>query len=358
MTSITVEHVSKQFILGDKQIIRAVDDVSLKVSNGGSIAIIGPSGCGKTTLLRMIAGLESPDIGNILYNDAPVDDMPLQNRGIGMVFQSYALMPQWDAEENIGFFLRLRKRQREVPERVRQISKITGVGIEDLMSKRPKHLSGGEKQRVAIARAFARDLKLLLFDEPFANLDAKLRQQARIEARRLLTKYPITTIYVTHDQQEASLMSDRVVLMRGGKIEQVGSYQSLYDAPVNLFVAEFIGVPTINLFEGTIRDGRWYGRDFGGFVTPLSDAEDMTVTLGIRPEHIQLGEDSDIQVTIKNITRYFSERFLLLEVSTGQETWEMQVPLDSDVKIGDRISVYFHAKHRHYFDSRTGQRLS
>src|SRR5690606_10321147 len=174
---------------------------------------------------------------------------------------------------------------------VEQISKITGFGIEKLMGKFPRQLSGGEKQRVAIARAFARDLKLLLFDEPFANLDAKLRQQARIEARRLLNNYPVTTVYVTHDQQEAELMSNRLVLMKNGRIVQVGSYRSLYDTPANIFVAEFIGVPTINLFEGVIRDGRWYGDDFGGFVVPMAVPEGKEVKLGIRPEHMTLNGD-------------------------------------------------------------------
>ena len=356
MTTITVEHVSKKFELRDNEIVQAVDDVSLKISEGGSIAIIGPSGCGKTTLLRMIAGLESPDSGRVLYDDAPIHEMASEDRGIGMVFQNYALMPQWDSEQNIGFFLRLRKREREVPERVKQISKITGFGIEKLMGKRPRQLSGGEKQRVSIARAFARDLKLLIFDEPFANLDAKLRQQARFEARRLLNKYPVTTVYVTHDQQEASAMSDRLVLMKEGRIVQVGSYQSLYDAPANIFVAEFIGVPTMNLFEGVIRDGRWYGDDFGGFAPSVSLTEGQAVTLGIRPEHISL--EGDIQVRVKTSMPYYAERFTLLEVVTGEKLWEMVAPEKFTAQIGDTISVNFTADKRHYFDTHTGERLT
>lgn len=356
MTTITVEHVSKKFELRDNEIVQAVDDVSLKISEGGSIAIIGPSGCGKTTLLRMIAGLESPDSGRVLYDDAPIQEMSNETRGIGMVFQNYALMPQWDSEENIGFFLRLRKREREVPERVKQISKITGFGIEKLMDKRPRQLSGGEKQRVAIARAFARDLKLLIFDEPFANLDAKLRQQARFEARRLLNKYPVTTLYVTHDQQEASAMSDRLVLMKAGRIVQVGSYQSLYDAPSTIFVAEFIGVPTMNLFEGIIRDGRWYGDDFGGFAPPMTLSEGQLITLGIRPEHMRL--NGDIQAKIKTSMPYYAERFTLLEVITGKKIWEIQVPENFATQAGDSISVDFMNDKRHYFDTNTGDCLT
>lgn len=355
MTTITVEHVSKQYKLKDQEIIQAVDDVSLKISEGGSVAIIGPSGCGKTTLLRMIAGLEEPDTGRVLYNDAPIELTSNEERGIGMVFQNYALMPQWDSRGNIGFFLRLRKREREIPARVEQIAKITGFGIERLMGKFPKQLSGGEKQRVAIARAFARDLKLLLFDEPFANLDAKLRQQARIEARKLLSKYPVTAIYVTHDQQEAAMMADRLILMQNGHIEQVGNYQSLYDSPANIFVAGFIGVPTINLFEGIIRDGRWYGDTFGGFALSVDAQDGDTVTLGIRPEHIQL--EGDIQATVTETMPYYAERFLLLDVTTGQETWQVQAPLDSQIEKGDVLSLTFNADKRHYFDTRTGRRL-
>ncbi|MGJ3238548.1 MAG: ABC transporter ATP-binding protein [Anaerolineae bacterium] len=356
MTKITVENVFKQFQLSDGHMIQAVDGVSLKISEGGTVAIIGPSGCGKTTLLRMIAGLETPDSGRVLYDDEPIALISHEERGIGMIFQDFALMPQWDAQSNIGFFLRLRKREREVPERVHQISKITGFGIEQLMGKLPRQLSGGEKQRVSIARAFARDLKLLLFDEPFVHLDAQLREQARLEARRLLNKYPVTLVYVTHDQREAALMSDHLILMQNGRIEQVGSYRSLYDAPYNIFVAEFIGVPTINLFEGVIRDGRWYGQDFGGLVFPHQDHEGHAVTLGIRPEQISL--DGDIEARVMSVMPYHAERFQLLEVSTGTETWQVQVSYDQVVNSGDTLSVTLPGARRHYFDSRIGTRLN
>lgn len=355
MTTITVENVSKQYKLNNQETIQAVDDVSIKISEGGSIAIIGPSGCGKTTLLRMIAGLEEPDTGRVLYNDEPLALMSAEDRGIGMVFQNYALMPQWDSKDNIGFFLRLRKRQQEIPARVEEIAKITGFGIERLMGKFPRQLSGGEKQRVAIARAFARDLKLLLFDEPFANLDAKLRQQARIEARKLLSKYPVTAIYVTHDQQEAAMMADRLILMQNGHIEQVGSYQSLYDAPANIFVAGFIGVPTMNLFEGTIRDGRWYGKDFGGFAVSVDVKDGDAVTMGIRPEHITL--EGEIRATVTGIMPYYAERFLLLDVETEHLSWQLLAALDSSIQKGDVVKVTLNQDKRHYFDSRTGMRL-
>jgi ABC-type sugar transport system ATPase subunit len=356
MTTITVEHVSKSFKLLNGQQIQAVDDVSFKLSEGGSIAIIGPSGCGKTTLLRMIAGLDMPDLGRVLYNDDPISYLPVGERGIGMVFQNYALMPQWDAEHNIGFFLRLRKREQEITERVQMVSKITGVGIDHLLDKFPRELSGGEKQRVAIARAFARDLQLLLFDEPFANLDAKFRQESRIEARRLLSNFPVTSIYVTHDQQEASMMSDRILVMREGCIEQVGSYQSLYDAPKNIFIAQFIGVPTINLFEGIVQDRRWYGECFGELHLPMLLPDDTTVTIGIRAQHIHLG--GNLSARINKVTPYFAERFTLLDVSQGNEHWQIQTPLDRNFSNGEMITCEFDLTQARFFDTKTGKRIS
>lgn len=356
MTTITLEHLSKRFTLKDGRIIQAVNDLSFKLSEGGSMAIIGPSGCGKTTLLRMIAGLEAPDTGRVLYNDEPIDEMPQTERGIGMVFQNFALMPQWDAEENIGFFLRLRKREREVPERVHQVSKITGVGIEHLMDKFPRHLSGGEKQRVAIARAFARDLKLLLFDEPFANLDAKFRQDARIEARRLLTKFPVTTVYVTHDQQEASMMSDRILVMKDGQIIQVGSYQSLYENPINTFVAEFVGVPIINLLKGTVRENHWYGANFVGLPLPSVVPDGSEVIMGIRPQHIHLG--GEIQGRVREKVLHYSEKYTLLELFANEESWQMQVELDSPIQKGDTINCQIDPNPLLFFDAKTGGRIT
>jgi ABC-type sugar transport system ATPase subunit len=356
MTTITLEHLSKGFKLKDGRFVQAVNDLSFKLSEGGAMAIVGPSGCGKTTLLRMIAGLERPDTGRVLYNDEPIEEMPETERGIGMVFQNFALMPQWDAEHNIGFFLRLRKREREIPERVKQVSKITGVGIEHLMDKFPRHLSGGEKQRVAIARAFARDLKLLLFDEPFANLDAKFRQDARLEARRLLTQFPVTTVYVTHDQQEASMMSDRILVMKDGQIVQVGSYQRLYEEPVNTFVAEFIGVPTINLLNGVTRDGHWYGINFGGYPLPSVIPDNTEILLGVRPQHIRM--EGNIQARVRERTPYYSEKFLLLELVANDESWQMQVDLESPIQKGDVLNCDLDSSQLLFFDAKTGGRIT
>jgi len=355
MTDITVEHLTKQYPLKKGEMLTAVDDVSFKVKTGGNLAIIGPSGSGKTSLLRMVAGLDLPTAGEILYNGTPLEEIRREDRGIGMVFQNFALIPAWDSEHNIGFFLRLRKRENEVPARVQQVSTITGVGIEHLLHKYPRQLSGGEKQRVAIARAFARDLKLLIFDEPFANLDAKLRTTARLEARRLLSEFPVTTLYVSHDQQEASLMSERVMILREGHIEQVGSYQHLYYHPANLFVAEFVGVPIMNLYPGYAREGRWHGEHFGGYVLPVEASDGMPITLGIRAEYVYIGGEIPFQITA--VTPYYAERYILLEgMVTGMES-RIRAEVGTDYRAGDTIGCHFDEAELMYFDTRTGERL-
>lgn len=355
MTTITVDHVSRYYTLKDGKTVQALNDVTLQIKDGDTLAILGPSGSGKTTLLRLIAGLETPDKGKIQHNGMPLYDMPLEERNIGMVFQEYALIPHWESERNIGFFLRLRRRQREVPERVEMVSRITGVGIQHLMGKFPRELSGGEKQRVAIARAFARDLQLLLFDEPFANLDAKFRATARTEARRLLDKFPVTTIYVTHDQQEAAVMGEKIIIMRDGHIEQIGDYQSLYYDPANRFVAEFIGEQAINMFDGVMRDGQWTGAPFGDVPLPVVYPNGSKITLGIRPEHIFLAGDTEATVT--DITPFFSKQHQLLEVTDGTIRWEMRAPLDQPFTAGQTVHCAIRPDDVMLFDTVTGERL-
>lgn len=357
MPTINLENLVRSYPLNDgKGTVKAVDDVSLSIKDGDALALLGPSGSGKTTLLRLIAGLEHPDSGEIYYDDVPLRDVPREDRGIGMVFQNYALIPQWEAERNISFFLRLRHREHEVPQRVKDVSQITGVDMDHLMAKRPNQLSGGEKQRVAIARAFARDLELLLLDEPFANLDAKFRAQARLQVGRLLNKFPVTTILVTHDQQEAAALAERIVLMRDGHIEQIGNYRLLYDDPVNLFVAQFIGVPTINLFPGEIEDGRWYGTQFGGYPVAVDVPDGAAVTLGIRAEYLSVAAEG-VCATITDVTRHYAERYTLVDVQAGDEAWQLQLPLDADVAVGAALCTQLDPAAALYFDTETGDRL-
>lgn len=359
MTIVTVEHVSKSFEqLGSNppQKVTAVDNISLKIPSGEVLAILGPSGCGKSTLLRIIAGLVHPDSGRVLYDNVPLADVPLRDRGIGMVFQDGALMPHWETGRTVGFFLWLRQREHEVPERVRRISQITGFGIEQLLERKPSQLSGGEQQRIAVARALTRAPRIFLFDEPFSNLDAKLRTNARIELKRLLREFPVTSVYVTHDQIEATSLGHRVAVMREGHIEQLGTYQQLYGNPVNLFVATFVGTPGINLFEGFVIDAHWKGENFGGYRV-RGDLEDGTrVTLGVRPESVLLDTDG-VACQVEEAIPFFAEHRQLVEVRGGRERWHFFVPLEMQVKAGDTLHCALDPAGLLYFDSKTGKRI-
>lgn len=360
MTTVTLEHVTKRFRReneeGHREEVLAVDDISLRVDHGQTVAFIGPSGCGKSTLLRLIAGLEKPDSGEILYDGVPLGEIPMQERGIGMVFQEGALMPHWRADRTISFFYRLRHREEEVPPRVARISQITGIGMEKLMGRRPRQLSGGEKQRVAVARALTRDLQLLLFDEPFSNLDASFRSQARTELRRLLHEFPVTSVYVTHDQDEAVTLADRVVVLRDGRIQQIGSYQHLYESPVNLFVARFFGRPLMNVFTGQVRDGHWYGENFGGYPLRSDLADGMPVTLGIRPDHMFL-KHGGTPCVVDTVFTFLSGRYKLANVWLADERWTLQLPLDSDVTVGETIYCDLDPEHAFFFDTKTERRI-
>lgn len=358
MTTITVDHVTKSFepALGAAHPPVIVDNVSLKVASGSVLAILGPSGCGKSTLLRLIAGLIPPDSGRIWYDDTDLRSIPMQDRGIGMVFQDSALIPHWSAGKNIGFFLWLRKREQEVPERVARISQITGIGLEQLLDRRPGQLSGGERQRVGIARALARDPRVFLFDEPFSNIDAKLRGQARLELKRLLHEFPVTSFYVTHDQVEAIALAHRIAVMRAGKIEQVGSYDSLYRNPRNMFVATFIGTPTINRFRGHVIDHHWRGSVFKPIPIRTDLDEGSPVIMGARAEHIQM-QSGGIHAVVETVTPHYAERTQWLEVVAGGERWTMQVSLDEGIEVGDTVSCALDEENVLFFDAETEQRI-
>ena len=358
MTTITIEHITKRFeqVSGSPDAITAVDDVSLKLNDGEVLAILGPSGCGKSTLLRIIAGLLMPDSGQVLYDNLPLDEVSVQDRGIGMVFQEGALVPHWESGRSVGFFMHLRKRDHEVPERVKRISKITGIGLNKLMERRPRQLSGGEQQRISIARALTRDMQILLFDEPFSNLDAKMRTESRVELKRLLNEFPVTSVYVTHDQIEAIALTQKIGIMREGKFEQVGNYQTLYDSPVNLFVATFLGTPAMNVFEGYIHDAHWYGESFGGYPVRNDLPDGTKVTMGIRPQFMRL-EAEGVPGVVDTITPFWAERYQLVEVWLASERWELALPLDEQITLGETIYCALDEDQVFYFDTKTGQRI-
>ena len=326
MARVQLENVSKVYPGGTK----AVDNVSLDIADRDFVVLVGPSGCGKTTTLRMVAGLEEISDGLVRIGEKVVNDVPPKNRDIAMVFQNYALYPHMSVYKNMAFGLKLRRMPRaQIHQRVMQAAKI--LEIEHLLDRKPKALSGGQRQRVAVGRAIVREPAAFLFDEPLSNLDAKLRVTTRAELKRLHQRLKTTTIYVTHDQEEAMTLGDRIVVMKDGRIQQADTPLNTYNYPHNRFVAGFIGMPPMNFFNGTIRagegrllfvEGKLTGQELtlppGGFTLPvpphlrdgMAGLVDKQVVLGIRPEHFHMrpnglagavdaaGEAAKIDVTV------------------------------------------------------------
>ena len=266
------------------QEVVAVNDFSLEIPDGELVGLLGPSGCGKSTTLNLLCGLLEPTAGKIFFGDEDVTGLPAQNRGVGMVFQNYALYPHLTVLENILFPLENLKggdklSKEQMLERAQEAAKL--VQIDTLLDRKPAQLSGGQQQRVAIARALVKMPKVLLLDEPLSNLDARLRLQTREEIRRIQRTTGITTVFVTHDQEEAMSISDRIVVMKDGVIQQTGKPQQVYDEPVNLFVAKFLGTPPINVFDGKVEKGKLYIGEAAVLDVAAADGE---VAVGIRPE--------------------------------------------------------------------------
>ena len=354
--------------------IMALDHINLTIPDGQTLAIVGPSGCGKSTLLRVVAGLDTAYSGRILYDGADVIDLPTKDRYIGMVFQSYALYPHFKGQGNLGFFFKLHKiDDKAAEERIRITAEMMGIGFEALLDRKPGTLSGGQQQRVAIARAIVRNPQLFLFDEPLSNLDAKLRVQTRIEIKRLLHRFGITAIYVTHDQIEAIALSDAVAVMRAGKLEQVGEYAALRDAPATSFVAGFLGMPPMNLLPGgIITDG---ALQLGESRLPLPDAiraqvqTGQGVTLGIRPETIQLAWASNASVhrpvaggarlrgTVHMIEPDFARQEQTVYIHSGALDFAVITDLDAAI-VGATVEVVFPDDQLYFFDAATELRIS
>ncbi|MFL5012038.1 ABC transporter ATP-binding protein [Rhizobium sp.] len=353
MANVQVSDVTKKY--GSLQVMHGV---SVDIEDGEFVVLVGPSGCGKSTLLRMIAGLETVSSGDIRIGSRVVTNAPPKERDIAMVFQSYALYPHKTVAENMGFPLKMAKRPKaEIDEKVGRAAEI--LDLTPYLDRYPKQLSGGQRQRVAMGRAIVRDPQVFLFDEPLSNLDAKLRVTMRVEIKELHQRLKTTTVYVTHDQIEAMTMANKIVVMRDGRVEQIGKPLDLYDFPVNLFVAGFIGSPSMNFLQGriAIRDGRKIVVTDQGIALPMADTnadEGRAVTYGIRPEHITIGEEG-VPVEVSVFEPTGSET--LIFGRTGG------VPIDALIR--ERIEVhpgrtmYFHIDPRraHIFDRETGQRL-
>ena len=295
---IVLEHLTKKFPSRnkkDRSEVTAVGDFNFEIPDGKLVGLLGPSGCGKSTTLNLICGLLKPTEGRILFGEDDVTMLPPENRGVGLVFQNYALYPHLTVEKNIQFPLEnLRGAEKlskeEMKKRVYEAAKL--VQLDGLMERKPNELSGGQQQRVAIARALVKTPKVLLLDEPLSNLDARLRLQTREEIRRIQRETMVTTIFVTHDQDEAMSISDLIVVMKDGYVQQLGRPQDVYDDPVNLFVAKFLGTPPINVFEGQVKSGKlWLGEDA---VLDVRGVPDQEVYVGIRPEGFILKEDGPL----------------------------------------------------------------
>lgn len=302
---IVFQNLTKKFPGRNKKAhdeVIAVKDFNFEIPDGRLVGLLGPSGCGKSTALNLICGLQKPTEGSIFFGEDDVTKLPPENRGVGLVFQNYALYPHLSVQENIRFPLENLKGEEKLSkeqmrERVYEAAKL--VQIEELMERKPGELSGGQQQRVAIARALVKMPRVLLLDEPLSNLDARLRLQTREEIKRIQKQTGITTIFVTHDQEEAMSISDMIVVMKEGVVQQIGKPQEVYDDPVNLFVARFLGTPPINVFDGEIREGWLYiGSEA---VMEVKGVKDQPVYAGIRPEGFLLQESGPLHCSLSRL---------------------------------------------------------
>ena len=355
-----------------EQGVVAVQEFNLEIADKEFIVLVGPSGCGKSTTLRMVAGLEEISEGELYIDDRLVNEVAPKDRDIAMVFQNYALYPHMSVFDNLAFALKLRHLPKaEIEKKVHEAAEI--LDIVPLLSRKPKALSGGQRQRVAIGRAIVRDPKVMLMDEPLSNLDAKLRNQMRAEIIRLRERINTTFIYVTHDQTEAMTLGDRIVIMKDGFIQQIGTPQEVFHHPYNLFVAGFIGSPQMNMFDAKlIKQNGKYAVDLEGYVVELSEdkqaalaannVEEQEITLGLRPEHITLGTGEGVNATI-NVHELMGSSVHLHVDTCGKEaivivnTMDMTGAEVAALSAGVGIKLNFGGNNCHVFGKETGINL-
>ena len=342
--------------------IKVLQKLNLEIAQGEFLVLLGSSGCGKSTLLNCIAGLLDISAGKIFIGDKNVTWSEPSERGIGMVFQSYALYPQMSVEGNLSFGLKnARMPKDEIKSRVERAAKI--LQIEPLLNRKPGALSGGQRQRVAIGRALVRDVDVFLFDEPLSNLDAKLRVDLRVELKLLHQRLKNTMIYVTHDQIEAMTLADRIAIMKGGKIMQLGTPNEIYNHPKNLYVADFIGSPSMNFLNGELKDTKFTN---GSLELPMGSYQFIkktnlkNVTIGIRPEHIITGELSKKAPVITNVTINLVEPMgsdTLVYANLSDVQIRIRMEGNAKVKIGDRLEIGIDPSRASLFDTQTEQRI-
>ena len=346
--------------------VRALDDASLTVRSGEVMGVIGPTGCGKSTLLRAVAGLVSPNSGAVLFDGIDQRHVPAQQRGVGMVFQDFALYSHWNVLDNLAFFHKLRKRETEVPDKVQQAAGILGVNFDLLLGRMPKNLSVGQRQQVAIARCLVRDPKIFLMDEPFSNLDAAQRQHARVQLKRLLQRFRVTTLYVTHDQTEAAALADRVAFMDAGHVWQVDSYRNLLVWPANLRVAAFVGETGSQLVEGAFLEGHFACPAFSLPVPPavaVRAAPGEGLTLRVRPAAVRLASEAQpgwpqAAVEVEWIEPLPLQHAQRVYCRRGNVTLTIELSQDEPVRVGETLGLQIDPDQVQVFHTRSGVNLA
>ncbi len=357
MSKVELNNIEMSY--GDTKVLH---NISTSMKDGEFVVLVGPSGCGKSTTLRIIAGLEMPQSGEVFIGDRNVTNIAPKDRNIAMVFQNYALYPHMTVFDNMAFGLKLRKvDKKEIEKRVNEAAEV--LDITEYLKRKPKALSGGQRQRVALGRAIVRQPDVFLFDEPLSNLDAKLRVQMRTEIKKMHHRLKTTMIYVTHDQTEAMTMGDRIVVMKDGYIMQSDKAMNLYNHPVNKFTAGFIGSPAMNFFNVTVENHGSVILNEGNFSLTLPDKNVLknysgkTITLGIRPENFHLTSDPENSINglVEVVELMGNESFL--HVTTGRHTYIAKVPADSSVTYNQNIFMKTDFDKLHFFDLETGNRI-
>ena len=339
---IVLENLTKVFpsrVKGGEDVV-AVNNMCIEIPDGELVGLLGPSGCGKSTTLFMLSGLEAPSGGHIYFGDQDVTDLTPEKRGIGLVFQNYALYPHMTVEQNIMFPL-LNIRMPKAEAKARALEAAGLVQIEELMQRKPKELSGGQQQRVAIARALVKMPNVLLLDEPLSNLDARLRLQTREEIKRIQRETGITTVFVTHDQEEAMSICDKMVVMKLGVVQQIGEPQQIYDDPDNLFVANFLGTPPINIFTGVIKDGAVYIGDEKIMETEIADQE---IYVGIRPEGFLYGGNEGVLTLSKEFVEVMGRDKSVVSVHPNSTKPSVRSIIDADIQLADTKDLKFNLR--------------
>ena len=348
MATVELNNVKKRF--GPVEVIHGV---STTIKDGEFIVIVGPSGCGKSTLLRMVAGLESVSEGEISIGGKTVNDLEPMDRDIAMVFQNYALYPHMSVRENMGYGLKIAKIPKaKIEEKVNAAAKL--LQLDEYLDRRPRDLSGGQRQRVAMGRAIVREPSVFLFDEPLSNLDAKLRVQMRLEIRDLQNRLGITALYVTHDQVEAMTMADRMIVMNAGRVEQIGTPLEVYETPQTLFAAQFIGSPSMNVFETTIQNNIL---SIGGITVPVNTEVKGKVAAGMRPEHVIVDDNGPLSITVQMGEPLGANTLLHGRLDGTSDAFTISLPGVHHTVAGQVIRFAVDPRHMHLFDIKSGGRI-